>query len=67
MSDAERQQQRVKEFMSLLPLTAELAGLPKTAPGGPYYTPEQIEARAMTLNHAYKVARQVVMDVANMQ
>jgi len=29
----DRQQQKVREFMSLLPLTLELAGLPRAEPG----------------------------------
>ena len=64
MNDTERQQQRAREFFSLLPLTIELAGLPHAEPGR-YYTPEQIENRAMTIRNAYKVARQVIVEVAN--
>jgi hypothetical protein len=63
MTDAEqRQQQKVKEFMSLLPLTIELAGLPHGEQGR-YYTEQQIEARSLSLKAAYKVARQLVMEV----
>jgi hypothetical protein len=64
MTDPERQQQRVKEFMSLMPLTLELAGLPKSEHGR-YYTQDQIEARLITLRHAYKAARSMVAEVAN--
>jgi hypothetical protein len=60
---ADRQQQKVREFMNLLPLTIELAGLPH-AEAGHYYTESQIEARAITIRTAYKVARQVILDVA---
>ncbi len=63
MSDPERQQQRVREFVSLLPLTLDLAGLPRGEPGR-YYNEDQIEARAITLRAAYKVARQLVTEVA---
>lgn len=63
MSDVERQQQRVREYINLLPLTLELAGLPRAEPGR-YYSPEQIEGRAITLRAAYKVARQLVREVA---
>jgi hypothetical protein len=63
MPENDKQQQRVKEFMQLLPVTVELAGLPKSEPGH-YYSPEQIEARAITLKHAFKVARQTVVDIA---
>jgi hypothetical protein len=61
--DVERQQQKVKEFMSLLPLTMALAGLPACDPGR-HFNESQLEARATTLRLAYKIARQLVMDVA---
>ena len=60
--EVERQQQKAKEFMSLLPLTVELAGLPECEPGK-HYTESQLEARAMTLRVAYKIARQIIMEV----
>ncbi len=60
---AQQQQQRVNEFLRLLPLTLELAGLPKSEPGR-YYSQEQIDARAITLRSAYKVARQLVIEIA---
>jgi len=63
MSDAERQQQRAREFLSLMPLISELAGLPQSEHGR-YFTLEQIEARAITVRHAYKVARQLVLEIA---
>lgn len=66
MSDAERQQQKAREFFQLLPLTLDLAGLPK-AEAGRFLSPEQIEIRAITIRNAYKVARQVVMEVVNQQ
>jgi hypothetical protein len=61
--NANMQQLKQKEFMSLLPLTIELAGLPKSD-SGRYFTPEQIEVRAITLRAAYKVARQILLDVS---
>lgn len=64
MNDLDKQQQRIKEFMQLLPITSILAGLPESEHGR-YYTPEQMEARAMTIKHAYKVARQVVIEISN--
>jgi hypothetical protein len=60
---ADRQQQKVREFMSLLPLTLELAGLPRAEPGR-YYNEGQIDARCTTVKAAYKVARQLILDVA---
>jgi len=49
--------------MSLLPLTIELAGLPECEPGK-HFTESQLEARATSIRLAYKVARQVIMDIA---
>jgi hypothetical protein len=60
---ADRQQQKVREFMSLLPLTLAVAGLPD-APPGTHLNEGQMEARGITLRAAYKVARQILLDVA---
>jgi hypothetical protein len=59
---AEQKQQKVREFMSLLPLTMALAGLPEVEPGR-YFTEGQLDARATAIRVAYKVARQIIMDV----
>jgi hypothetical protein len=59
----DRQQQKVREFLSLLPLTIELAGLPRSE-HGKYYNEGQLDARGTTLRTAYKIARQIVMDAA---
>ena len=59
---ANQQQQKAREFMSLMPLTLEIAGLPKSETGR-YYNEGQLEARAVTIRAAYKIARQVVIDV----
>jgi hypothetical protein len=59
----DRQQQKVKEFMSLLPLTLAVAGLPEGEPGK-HFTESQLEARATTIKMAYKIARNIVLDVA---
>ncbi len=61
--EVERQQQKVKEFMGLLPLTLAIAGLPGCDPGK-HFTESQLEARATTIRTAYKVARQIVMEIA---
>ena len=62
-ANVQQQQVRQKEFMSLLPLTLELAGLPH-GEHGKYMTPEQLELRANTVRNAYKVARQLVLDLS---
>jgi hypothetical protein len=59
----DRQQQKVSEFMRLLPLTLEIAGLPHSEPGR-HFNEGQMEVRAATLKTAYKFARQVILDVA---
>jgi len=60
----QQQQLKQKEFMSLLPLIAEIAGLPK-AELGKHFNPEQMEVRAITLRNAYKVARQLVLEISS--
>jgi hypothetical protein len=59
----DRQQQKVTEFMRLLPLTIAIAGLPPADPGK-HYNEGQLEARATTFKTAYKIARQVILDIA---
>lgn len=54
-------QRRYREFLDLLPLTLSLAGLP-TSEGTRPYSEEQIEARAFTIKHAWKAARQVARE-----
>jgi hypothetical protein len=59
----DRQQQKVTEFLRLLPLTMEIAGLPKSELGR-HFNDGQMEVRAATLKAAYKYARQIILDVA---
>ena len=56
-------QQRAKEFMQLLPLTAEIAGLP-VGNQDRIITAEIMELRANNLRTAYKFARQLLKDVS---
>jgi hypothetical protein len=58
----DRQQQKVQEFLRLLPLTIAVAGL-APAESGHHLTEGQMEARATTIRAAYKVARQIVLDL----
>ena len=58
----EVRQQRMKEFVSMLPLTLELAGLPKCAPGT-LFNDGQMEVRVTVVRNAYKLARQLVKDM----
>jgi len=64
-ADIDRQQAKVKEFMQLLPLTVALAGLTH-AEGGRPFTEAQLDGRAMAVRSAFKVARQLVMDIAKL-
>jgi hypothetical protein len=59
----DRQQQKVQEFMRLLPLTLAVAGLPD-AEAGRHFNEGQMDARSTTIRSAYKVARQIILDVA---
>lgn len=54
--DSQEAARNYKEFLDLLPLAINLAGLPVSEPGK-YYTAEQIEARSFTFKHACKGAR----------
>lgn len=60
--ESQDQQRRYKEFMELLPLTLNLAGLPASE-SGKYYNAEQIETRLFAMRHAYKAARQFVREI----
>ncbi len=59
----DRQQMRVKEFMQLLPLTLEIAGLPRGEIGR-YFNEGQMEVRVITIKLAYKLARGLLQDIA---
>jgi len=61
---ADRQQLKVSEFLRLLPLTSAIAGLPD-AEAGKHFNEGQMEVRVNTLKAAYKLARQLILDVAN--
>lgn len=61
---AEVKQNRMTEFMKLLPLTLDLAGLSKADPARPF-TPDQIEGRAMSVRMAFKAARALVKDIGD--
>jgi hypothetical protein len=60
---ADQQRRNVAEFMQLLPLTLAIAGLPD-AEHGRHFNEGQMDVRASTIRNAYKVARQVIKDVA---
>ncbi len=59
---ADRQRQKMNEFMQLLPLTLAIAGLP-TSELGRHFNEGQMEVRVNTLRAAYKMARQLLLDV----
>jgi len=53
-------QKKYRNFLELLPLTISLAGLPTSETR--LYSEEQIEARAITVRAAYRVARSLARD-----
>ncbi len=59
----DRQQQKINEFLRLLPLTAAIAGLPESELGR-HFNEGQMEVRGTTLRLAYKIARQVILEIA---
>jgi hypothetical protein len=59
----DRQQQKVQEFLRLLPLTLAVAGLPE-AEAGRHLSEGQMEARATSIRTAYKIARQIILEIA---
>jgi hypothetical protein len=59
---ADKQRQKINEFMQLLPLTLAIAGLPP-AEHGKYFNDGQLELRATAIRTAYKHARQVLLEV----
>ncbi len=61
-ASTEIKQSRMTEFLKLLPLTIELAGLAKAEPGRPF-TGDQIEGRAMSIRSAYKAARALIKEI----
>lgn len=62
-SGGDRQQAKMREFMSLLPLTIELAGLPHCEPGK-YFNDGQMDVRVNVIRNAFKLARQLLLEVS---
>jgi hypothetical protein len=61
-STAEQKSARMKEFLQLLPLTIEVAGLPPCHPDRAF-TPDQMEARITSIRIAYKLSRNFLRDI----
>lgn len=53
-------QQKYRQFLDLLPLTLSIAGLP--ASEHRLFSEEQMEARAMSIRTAFRVAKNTVRD-----
>lgn len=56
-------QQKMQEFLRLLPLTQEIAGLPKCE-HGKFFNDGQLEARISSLKNAFKLAKQLLRDIS---
>jgi len=61
---AQQSQQRINDFLRLLPLTCEIAGLPRAELGRPF-NEDQMGVRINSLKTAYKFARQLIVDIAS--
>jgi hypothetical protein len=60
-ADEETIKRRYREFIELMPLTINIAGLPSSE--GPFnFSADQMEIRIHTLASAFKLARQLVRD-----
>lgn len=53
-------QQKYRQFLDLMPLTIALSGLPVSE--GRLFNEEQIEARAITMRAAYRVAKSLAKE-----
>ncbi|MFL5327854.1 MAG: hypothetical protein ACJ8C4_02980 [Gemmataceae bacterium] len=62
-ADPSNSQQKQREFLALLPLTIEIAGMPR-AEVTKLFTEGQMEARILSLKTAYKLARQLMLEVS---
>ena len=59
--DEETLRRRYREFLELLPLTINIAGLPTSQ--SPFnFTADQMEVRLHTLSAAFKLARQLARE-----
>jgi hypothetical protein len=64
MADEETVRRRYREFLDLLPLTINIAGLPPSQ--SPFnFSADQMEVRTTTLATAFKLARQLVRDAVS--
>jgi hypothetical protein len=61
----DRQRQKVNEFVLLLPLTVEIAGLSR-ADKGYYFNEGQMDVRCTTIRNAYKLALQIYPEVSKL-
>jgi len=52
-----------EQFLQMLPLTSEIAGLPQSTQGS-YFSEGQMENRAIAIKAAFKIAKQLMKDVA---
>ena len=60
----EMKSNRMKEFMSLLPLTIEIAGLPRATPER-LFNSDQMEGRILAIRTAYKLGRAMLKDIGD--
>lgn len=63
MTDPEPNSQRLQQFLQLLPLCIEIAGLPRGEPGK-YYNDDQMELRAQAIKKAFRHARNLSREIS---
>ena len=59
--DDEALRRNYRQFLELMPLTLEIAGLSHSE-GGRNFTPEQLAARGQVVVNAFKVAKQTARE-----
>jgi hypothetical protein len=63
MADPQPNSQRLQQFLQLLPVIVEIAGLPR-GEAGKYYNEDQMELRAQALRKAFRHARNLAQQVS---
>lgn len=61
MADADAIQKAYREFLDLMPMTLQVAGL-KPADSAKSFTPEQMQARAQVIQNAFKISRVAIRE-----
>jgi len=66
MADSNQNSPAVQQFLHLLPLTLEVAGLPR-GETGKYYNDDQMDLRVQAIRKAYKHVQKLAKELAATQ